>query len=156
MTPENYMKFKMGTVNEVLLGCSHVCLFTGCLWLRWLRSCDSSWPTKPEIFPIWPFREKVCQSAVWRFHERDCSVQVARPPAVPWRILGGLPGAMLRAKPLHQPPWKEVIPQQISELSAAPKTGEEQPSLLAKGVSWWNGLDQLLSNLSFTNVLNTH
>lgn len=53
------------------------------LWLRWLRSCDSSWPTKPEIFPIWPFGEKVCQSAVWRFHERDCSIQVARPPAVP-------------------------------------------------------------------------
>lgn len=67
MTCDN-MKFRFMSINEFLLGQSHVHVFMCCLWLlsfmlqwqSWVVAIETVWPTKQKIFTIWPFIEKVC------------------------------------------------------------------------------------------------
>ena len=50
------MKFKLASVNRVLLEHSHVS-FVCCVWLP-LCSSGTVWPAEPKIVTVWPFPEK--------------------------------------------------------------------------------------------------
>jgi len=39
----------------------HILSITAFMWQSCVVTTETVWPTKPEIFAIWPFTEKVCQ-----------------------------------------------------------------------------------------------
>lgn len=55
-----YIKF----LRIILLKCSHTHSFTFCLWLpshyNGIVMTEILWPTKPQMFSIWSFTDKVC------------------------------------------------------------------------------------------------
>lgn len=61
MTPENYMKLK--SINKVLL--EHSLSLYGCFHATIAELTGDSRDTKPKVFTVWFFTDKICRPMLW-------------------------------------------------------------------------------------------